>query len=65
MIRIRVANILPPRPRCAPPTHYAFDIDIYDCPCGHMYGDHEYRSISGNLEIVRCVTCEISGGSLE
>jgi hypothetical protein len=57
---------LPSSPRqaaCAPPTHYAFDIDIYDCPCGHMYGDHDYRLTGGNdhgkmMDIVKCSTCE-------
>ena len=49
---------------CAPPTHDAFDIDVYDCPCGHMYGDHDYRwgkredGTMGVMRIVRCLTCE-------
>ena len=52
---------------CAAPTHHAFDIDIYDCPCGHMYGDHEYRWTGGNdhgnvMDIVKCSTCEAANG---
>jgi hypothetical protein len=46
--------------KCTPPTHHAFDIDIYDCPCGHMYGDHEYRWTGGNdhvMEISQCNEC--------
>jgi hypothetical protein len=48
---------------CAPPTHHAFDIDIYDCPCGHMYGDHDYSWLSTAVHpekamlIVRCEKC--------
>ena len=49
-----------PKP-CAAPTMHAFDIDIYDCPCGHMYGDHEYIWCRGvddrKMEIVRCTKC--------
>ena len=50
--------------RCSPPTHHAFDIDIYDCPCGHMYGDHDYRWLRTAIHpekamiIIRCETCE-------
>ena len=49
--------------RCSPPTHHAFDIDIYDCPCGHMYGDHEYTWLRTAIHpekamvIIRCETC--------
>ena len=49
--------------RCSPPTHHAFDIDIYDCPCGHMYGDHEYTWLSTAVHpekamvIIRCEKC--------
>jgi hypothetical protein len=54
-----------PTPRaapCAPPTHHAFDIDIYDCPCGHMYGDHDYQWTGGNdhgnvMDIAKCNKC--------
>lgn len=48
---------------CAPPTHNAFDIDIYDCPCGHMYGDHDYSWLSTavhpekTMVIVCCESC--------
>lgn len=59
---------VPPPPRkprqaaCSPPTHGAFDIDIYDCPCGHMYGDHDYRWTGGNdhgnaMDIAKCNEC--------
>ena len=44
---------------CAPPTHDAFDIDIYDCPCGHMYGDHDYRWVNNTMVIVHCETCGV------
>ncbi len=61
----------PPRPikmACAPPTHHAFDIDIYDCPCGHMYGDHDYRWLSTAVHpqktmiIVGCTMCGVPSG---
>lgn len=45
-------------------THRAFDIDIYDCPCGHMYGAHEYSWLGTAVHpekamvIVRCETCD-------
>lgn len=48
---------------CAPPTHHAFDIDIYDCPCGHMYGDHEYNWLRTAIHpekamiIISCEKC--------
>ena len=51
------------REKRAPPTHPAFDIDIYDCPCGHPYGDHDYRwaesfsSPTGLMIIDHCVAC--------
>lgn len=54
---------LPPPPplkrhsSCAPPAHPAFDYDIYDCPCGHMYGDHEYRYVERKMVIDGCVSC--------
>jgi hypothetical protein len=38
----------------------AFDPDVYDCPCGHAYGDHEFdlpierpRRMAG----LRCTRC--------
>jgi hypothetical protein len=45
--------------KCAPPTHAAFDIDVYDCPCGHMYGDHDYgrRKPGGTMVIDHCTVC--------
>jgi len=47
----------PPHSPCAPPAHPAFDYDIYDCPCGHMYGDHEYRYVERKMVIDSCVSC--------
>lgn len=50
-------NLLP-TPSCAPPSHPAFDLDIYDCPCGHMYGDHEYHYVERKMVIDHCVSCK-------
>lgn len=42
---------------CAPIDHPVFDCDVYDCPCGHMYGMHEYRHVDGKMIIDRCTEC--------
>ena len=44
--------------QCAPPTLHAFDIDIYDCPCGHMYGDHDYMTVNGEIVALNCNRCD-------
>lgn len=45
--------------QCMPPTYYAFDIDIYDCPCGHIYGNHDYKWLDpeGIMIIAGCTVC--------
>lgn len=56
-----------PRPawKCAAPDEkldaQTFDIDVYDCPCGHPYGAHDYtRANSGAREmlILGCNSCK-------
>lgn len=57
----------PPRQPCAPPAPgsdaaVAFGVDLYDCPCGHMYGDHEYSystsALATDMVIGRCYRCD-------
>lgn len=50
---------------CSPPTIEPFDIDVYDCPCGHAYGEHEYEWMGHaagpphkrEMRIIRCTRC--------
>ena len=42
---------------CAVPTEFYFDVDVYDCPCGHMYGSHEYKYDRGLMIIMKCQDC--------
>lgn len=52
---------VPQRPACSPPSldeyRATFDIDIYDCPCGHMYGDHDYQHCNGTMVLGKCNEC--------
>ena len=46
------------RAECKAPSFPAFDIDVYDCPCGHSYGDHDYgRHANGDMKINHCTQC--------
>ena len=44
--------------RCKVPDFETFDIDVHDCPCGHLYGDHEYDYKGPRMIIERCLRCE-------
>jgi hypothetical protein len=46
------------RDRCRAPDFPAFDIDVYDCQCGHSFGDHDYgRFANGDMRINFCTKC--------
>lgn len=46
-------------PKCQPAEyHRVFDIDVYDCPCGHPYGSHDYGTMGGLMLITACLDCE-------
>jgi len=47
--------------RCEPPDFETFDIDVHDCPCGHMYGDHDYEYVDGKMHIAECLNCPADG----
>ncbi len=43
---------------CSPPTEHHFDVDMHDCPCGHLYGHHDYEyDAAGVMVILRCDKC--------
>jgi hypothetical protein len=45
-------------PGCRAPDFPAFDIDVYDCQCGHSFGDHDYgRFANGDMRINFCTKC--------
>lgn len=46
-------------PNKMPDARNAFDVDVYDCACGHPYGEHEYETkiIDGERRY-RIFSCE-------
>jgi hypothetical protein len=37
-----------------------FDVDVYDCRCGHLFGDHRYvrAPIANEIQITDCFACQ-------
>lgn len=50
--------------KCKEPDFEVFDWDVYECPCGHLYGHHDYHCTSrvpghlGRMVIERCLKCD-------
>lgn len=43
---------------CQSPNFHTFDIDMHDCPCGHMYGDHDYEwGPDKQIKLLKCHGC--------
>ena len=38
-----------------------FDLDPYDCVCGHPFMDHEYLKCGDLVSVTACLECEVSG----
>lgn len=46
-------------------AYLAFDPDLYDCPCGHAYGEHDYDlpvERPRRMVIRHCLGCEAARG---
>lgn len=45
------------RETCRPFTGNVFDVDVYDCPCGHIYGVHDYYYDQHGMQVNSCSGC--------